>query len=407
MRDMNNNRSWSRIMGSRYHFYLVGMSSALIIAGFSSAYANAISEQVQQNIDTLMQTNGCPECNLQGADLNRMELSGADLSGADLSGATFFLTNLSGANLTGANLRDAKFGGADLANADLRNADLRGAVLDGAYLEGSLMDGSMIEKKIEPEEVEADITEKVYVPDQTKPKEVMDQKKVAFEADQQNLAEPEKEQLQQAPPVKNVPPIQQISIEDDSQKKNEEAITEPIETAAAERDLPQESEGSPVMHETAGQEVVESEVLAQENVPPPPKEEPRIAVENTGTAAASTAAEMDTGRGELIEQLFDEKRCYGCDLHEADLSGKNMRKFDLERSDMSGTNLEDADFKQANLKGVSFRGANLRNADLRKADLYKADLREADLTGADLEEALLDEADFTGAIGYQPPLITQ
>ena len=146
----------------------------------TSAGADGHNQEIQQNIDDLIRTNACVGCDLRGADLNRMILSGADLSNADLSGATFFLADLSDANLSGANLRDAKFGGADLANADLSGADLRGALLDGAFLAGSKMDGRVVDTSTDSGDEAAENSDKVYIPDATKPKEVGEQSQAAL-----------------------------------------------------------------------------------------------------------------------------------------------------------------------------------------------------------------------------------
>ncbi|MFC1832973.1 pentapeptide repeat-containing protein, partial [Thermodesulfobacteriota bacterium] len=168
-----------------------GFCAALLVLTMycSTVSADENSQAIQQNIDNLVRTNACAGCNLTGADLNRMILTGADLSGANLSGATFFLADLSEANLSGANLRDAKFGGADLANADLRGADLRGALLDGAFIQGSIMDGSVVEGQPVASDLPDEITEKVYIPDQAQPKEVMDQKKAAVAEDSAKIEE--------------------------------------------------------------------------------------------------------------------------------------------------------------------------------------------------------------------------
>jgi hypothetical protein len=164
-----------------FRSYCVWHVVLLALALFcSKARADEHGHTVQKNIDDLILTNSCVGCDLRGADLNRMILIDADLSMADLSGATFFLADLSGANLSGANLRDAKFGGADLANADLRGADLRGALLDGAFMKGSLMDGKVVEAAAEDSDMEVEATEKVYVPDQSKPKEITDQNQAAL-----------------------------------------------------------------------------------------------------------------------------------------------------------------------------------------------------------------------------------
>lgn len=116
----------------------------------------------QADLDKLLETGFCRECNLARADLSRakllsvdvqgsnlgmanlsgadlreaklggVDLSGADLSGAYLSGADLYMANLSGADLTGARLNTAILSEADLSGADLSGADLSWVDLTGA-----------------------------------------------------------------------------------------------------------------------------------------------------------------------------------------------------------------------------------------------------------------------------------
>ena len=131
------------------------------------------------------------------------------------------------------------------------------------------------------------------------------------------------------------------------------------------------------------------------------------APEEVSPAGADTVLATVSSSEQIIEKLLDSKRCYECNLMGVDLSGKDLSGADLEGSDLSGAVLNKTDLAGTNLKGVSLRGAQLRAADLRKADLYKADLSEADLTDADFRGAQTDEADFSGALGYQPPLMVE
>lgn len=76
---------------------------------------------------------------LQGADLqeinlSHMALSGANFSGANLSKADFGKTIVSRADFTKANLSEANLSGADLSKARLQGTYLIGAKLEGAYL---------------------------------------------------------------------------------------------------------------------------------------------------------------------------------------------------------------------------------------------------------------------------------
>ena len=421
----------------------------------SEAGADETSQSIQQNIDELIRSNSCVGCDLRGADLNRMILTDADLSNADLSGATFYLADLSGANLSGANLREAKFGGADLAGADLRGADLRGALLDGAFLKGSLMDGKVVEATAAGATSEVEAPEKVYVPDETKPKEVMDQNQAAVskptetveasipqqddsgkdsrssEADE--VVEKKKEVTTggAAPAAVSAPTSQPTAEEMPKKAVDQKKRTLPEEVAVTvpaiqPGDAPPVKKTAPVQAAQVGStpqsvtpqaEVAEvvSEAAAHTSKADLQKKEPvgtapvdnnaaaRQGADSNPEAAVTSAIAMQ----ELVEKLLDTNSCYECDLSGVDLSGEDLSGFDLEGADLSGAILNDTDLAGTNLKGVSLQGAQMRNADLRRADLYKANLSGADLTDADFRGALTDEADFSGVIGYQPSLMVE
>ena len=103
------------------------------------------------DLNQLLSTKKCSQCDLtgsglvmsnltgaqlQGANLVSANLSQANLMGADLSGANLTGASLHGANLTGANLTGANLNGTDLRNAYLANTILQDVDLDAAYLEG-------------------------------------------------------------------------------------------------------------------------------------------------------------------------------------------------------------------------------------------------------------------------------
>ena len=446
---------------SYYRWYAVPLALALLC---SEAGADETSQIIQQNIDELIRSNACVGCDLRGADLNRMILVDADLSNADLSGATFFLADLSGANLSGANLRDAKFGGADLAEADLRGADLRGALLDGAFLKGSLMDGKVIEAKAEESIAEIDAPEKVYLPDETKPKEIIDQNRAAIsepaekvDADTPQKDESEKdgkgsetaEVVENKQDVSTVSPESKAAVAATSPSSTQEIpkeLTDQKKSAVTEDDVESEtvvdmpSREAPPVKKTAPVQQAQVEntqqiaspqsdvatVVPDEAtvVPDEAKSAPKAAIQekeevqdagsienNTAAIKEETDAETSVATAvvmqELVEKLLDTNRCYECNLSGVDLSGEDISGSDLEGSDLSGAILNDTDLAGTNLKGVSLQGAQMRNADLRRADLYKANLSGADLTDADFRGALTDEANFSGAIGYQPSLMVE
>ncbi|MFM6203890.1 MAG: pentapeptide repeat-containing protein, partial [Planktothrix sp.] len=70
----------------------------------------------QRDVERLMSTNQCQQCDLSGSNLAEAKLEGADLLGANLEKA-----NLRGANLKGADLSSANLIEADLSGADLRD----------------------------------------------------------------------------------------------------------------------------------------------------------------------------------------------------------------------------------------------------------------------------------------------
>jgi len=103
------------------------------------------------DLNQLLGTKKCSQCdlsssglvmaNLTGAELQKANLISANLSqanlmGADLRGANLTGASLNGANLTGANLTGANLTGTDLRNAYLGNTNLTEVDLDAAYLEG-------------------------------------------------------------------------------------------------------------------------------------------------------------------------------------------------------------------------------------------------------------------------------
>ena len=78
-------------------------AATMVAGGAGHAFSPA-------DIQKLIATGSCQECDLSGADLSDTDLSRADLSGADLSGAKLDDTVLYGSDLSG-----AKFDGADFS----------------------------------------------------------------------------------------------------------------------------------------------------------------------------------------------------------------------------------------------------------------------------------------------------
>lgn len=371
----------------------------------NSAHA-APSVIAKENLKKLIATKSCPGCDLSGLNFNRMDLSKTNLEGADLSMSTFFLTNLSYANLKNTTMNGAVFGGADLGDADLTGADLRGVSLDSAYLGGTIMTGELITtkpfEKIGVDEVEKD----VYVENQSIPKKSPQQKEVTVS---------ERRDFSEKPPVMSTTVV------------NEEVVEGPIENVAKSSPpativpkAPPAKKTNMVENVTVPVVVakeVQTESVAREDVAAQPAAE-NITIADQDVVVEKTKSvpqfnqpiiveteEIDKNKLMNLEQLLDTKRCYGCDLSDANLSGENLKNADLEKANLSGANLEKADLKGANLKGAILAGASLKKANLKNADLYKANLTGADLTDANQKGVSFDDALVEGVIGMERSLM--
>jgi hypothetical protein len=146
------------------------------------------TEAARRNLDTLIKTGSCRDCDLAGLNLTRMNLRGVNLEGADLSFAKLFLVDLSEANLRNARLTGAVFGGADLGAADLRGADLRGSNLEGAYLQDARMDGKFVLATPYREAGVPELEKEVYIEDPARPKRIPEKSEIK-EAAPENYTE--------------------------------------------------------------------------------------------------------------------------------------------------------------------------------------------------------------------------
>lgn len=103
------------------------------------------------DLNQLLGTKKCSQCdlsnaglvqaNLVGSDLTKANLAGANLSQANLQGADLRQANLAGTSLHGANLTGVNLTGANLTGTDLRNAYVGNANLDGVDLNSAHLDG--------------------------------------------------------------------------------------------------------------------------------------------------------------------------------------------------------------------------------------------------------------------------
>lgn len=122
-----------------------------VITTLTTTISLPVHSESLSDLNQLLNTKKCSQCdlsnaglvqaNLTGSDLVQANLTGANLSqanlmGANLTGANLTGVSLYGANLTGANLTGANLAGADLRNAYVGNANLAGVDLDSVHLEG-------------------------------------------------------------------------------------------------------------------------------------------------------------------------------------------------------------------------------------------------------------------------------
>lgn len=431
-----------------FGFTAIGLAFGLSIQS-GILFAKGESQKVKENIEKLIKTNSCVNCNLDGADFTRMSLVKVNLENANLKNAKFQLTDLSSCNLKNANLGGANFGGADLSNCDLQGATYSDKTLSGAYLSG--VNYAVTPSNTEPQQ---DV-KKVYVPQniqlnseskhhvevkKSKPVPIVEKVQIAerrdFDESPPSIttakAVSEKEETVVAVPVskpiksvkypavatKYAKPFQDVVIENTT----EDTIPAVSTIEKHEKDIEKGTLIEEDFFEEVG-ELPEEDLIVEENIEPPKeelmkevkdvenekKEEKAVYTQQTQTpeqpiektVVPLKEVAVDAVKIALLEKLKDKKECFKCDLSGLDLSGKKFKKVDLEGTDFSNCNLEDTNFSYSNLKGVNFSGANLKGANFKKADLYKAVFSGADLTDASLTNALIDDAQLTDAFGVQ------
>lgn len=111
----------------RRYFAVVPLLSIALLGspGLAETPSEAVVDAIRAaNVQQLILTNACYQCDLVGVDLSEAHLIGADLREAILVGADLSWSNLEGADLTKANLTGSDLTGAFLTNASLAYANL-------------------------------------------------------------------------------------------------------------------------------------------------------------------------------------------------------------------------------------------------------------------------------------------
>ncbi len=433
-------------------FFLLSLATPIFAAKLS------VSTEVQDNITLLTESKSCPQCNLSGATLNRLDLSGANLEGADLSRAKFYLSNLSGANLRNTNLKEAEFGGADLADADLTGADLTGASLVGAYIVGAKLDGEMVSTKPYIDDDISEVEEDVYVEDTVKPKSIPATEDITIRSrrdfeetspavdlkieDQEIAENPVVEEVTgivnekketgvpdvsvAAPSAKSAPAMNNVLIQkhvapaEDIEKTEIEytdsaaaiekekintvekiVIEEAAENAQTESGENSEETEKNIDNETVGQETKTQEITSSQiEVKVGEKSNTTENSELSQTAVADIVPKQDSVA--VLQSVVMATEV-------APLSDKvllNVERLldsnacygcDLTGANLGGKNLDSADLEGADLSNANLAGADLEDANLKAANLTNVDLSGADLSGADCYKANLSNANLNGA----------
>ncbi|MBL4902479.1 pentapeptide repeat-containing protein [Desulfocapsa sp. AH-315-G09] len=432
-------------------FAWLTLLSLSLLANHVNAGNLSTSTEVQNNINILIETRSCPQCDLSGANLSRLDLSGTNLDGANLSRSKLALANLSEANLQNADLREANFSGADLANTDMRGADLTGTIFVGAYMVGTMLDGKMITTTPYASDKISDVEESVYVEDIVKSKTPQDPKalnigmrkdfeetppvipaktieeKITQETETVDpvesvtfaYAETSEEMLPSqsagAPAAKVAPAIDEVRIQEGTMVTEDlpefaETKKEPYQSQLNDNTIEESKETEGVLLNEAFADESKVEGLVNNDKRSVAEDSPQsidVPEESEGIVQSVlnmfSSVEPSTEVLRNAAVLLDSNHCYGCDLQGVNLSGENLDGADLEGANLSKAILKNVDLEGANLKGANLSGADLSGADLSEADLYKADLSGANLSDANLENALLDDANFTGVIGYDSP----
>lgn len=90
-----------------------------------------------EDLEKLLKTKSCRQCDLAGALLEGKDLSQTTILASNLTAATFDGANLAGAAIKRSDLTGVDFSEANLTNADLGKSRLTGAIMRGTDLTGA------------------------------------------------------------------------------------------------------------------------------------------------------------------------------------------------------------------------------------------------------------------------------
>ena len=106
----------------------------LIFSFFNNQNLHAFS---QEDLEKLLKTNECIQCDLSKANFKKANLSNANLQGSNLNGANLWRANLSNANLENCSLEQANLKRVNFSNANLNRARFHWSIIRYAIMDGA------------------------------------------------------------------------------------------------------------------------------------------------------------------------------------------------------------------------------------------------------------------------------
>ena len=89
------------------------------------------------DLKQLLETNICINCDLSGADLRKKNLSNANIQGSNLNKVNLWRANLENANLSGCSIEEANLRRVNFKNANLNDTTFQWSIIRHAEMDGA------------------------------------------------------------------------------------------------------------------------------------------------------------------------------------------------------------------------------------------------------------------------------
>ena len=185
----------------------------------------------------------------------------------------------------------------------------------------------------------------------------------------------------------------------------EEEILEPEPVAANEEDEEDiEMEAEIAKAEEQMRTALIEAGIDPDNPPEPSEEEKRKEAELLKELGFEEEKEQAPLTREIFidraknKESFEGEDLKGIDLSELDLQGLNFQNTILSGVILRNSNLSNSNFMEANLSGTDLSDSVLNNINLKDADLTGAIISNVDLKGAIVEGAVFEKADLKNAL---------